>query len=77
MLPVGTLDATFESRRITKERIAIPPTVLIRAYGSIKSQKALGIPVLLKPSTVMNIPQKNISSEYETWRSGISSVEQN
>jgi len=30
------------------------------------SHKALGIPVLLRPSTVINIPQKNIKSEYET-----------
>lgn len=33
----------------------------------MNSQKALGIPVLLNPSTVMNIPQKNTSREYETW----------
>jgi len=30
------------------------------------SHKALGIPVLFRPSTVINIPQKNIKSEYET-----------
>jgi hypothetical protein len=33
----------------------------------MKSHRALGIPVLLRPSTVINIPQKKIKREYETW----------
>lgn len=66
-IPVGTLEATFESRRITRERSATPLALSMREYGSRKSHRALGMPVLLKPSTVMNIPQKNINREYETW----------
>jgi len=61
------LEATFERIRITRESIAIPPALSIRAWGSMKSQNALGMPVLLKPSTVINIPTKKINKEYETW----------
>ena len=32
-------------------------------------QRVLGIPVLLKPSTVMNMPTKKIKRGYETWGS--------
>jgi hypothetical protein len=46
---------------------AIPLAWSIRAWGSIKLQRLPGIPVLLKPSTVINIPQKNTRREYETW----------
>ena len=63
---MGTLEATFERMRITRESSATPPALSIRACGSTNSHKALGIPVLLNPSTVMNIPQKNINKEYET-----------
>lgn len=59
------MEATLESRRITKDSNATPPTVSICAYGSTNSHKALGMPVLLKPFTVMNIPLKNINKEYE------------
>lgn len=62
-LPVGTLEATLERKRMTTASTAVPAALSMRAYGSMKSHKALGMPVLLKPSTVMNIPQKNISKE--------------
>lgn len=58
-IPVGTLEATLERKSITKAKTSIPLKVLICACGFMKSQKALGTPVLLNPSTVTNIPQKN------------------
>lgn len=63
---MGTLEATFERMRITRESSAMPAVLSIRECGSTNSHKALGMPVLLNPSTVMNIPQKNINKEYET-----------
>jgi len=68
-LPVGTLEATFERIRITTARRATPLALSIREYGSTSSHSVFGMPVLLKPSTVINIPQKKISSEYDTCKS--------
>ena len=65
-LPVGTFDATFDRTRMTIARRTTPFGLSILAYGSTSSQRVFGIPVLLNPSTVMNIPQKKISSEYDT-----------
>jgi hypothetical protein len=33
----------------------------------MNSHKELGIPVLLKPSIVINLPQKKIKREYDFW----------
>ena len=63
---MGTFDATFERIRITTARSATPLALSIREYGSTNSHSVFGMPVLLKPSTVINIPQKKISSEYDT-----------
>ena len=68
-IPVGTLEATFERIRITTARRATPLALSIREYGSTSSHSVFGMPVLLKPSTVINIPQKKISSEYDTCKS--------
>ena len=65
-LPVGTFEVMFERISTTRASTAMPLTSLMRAWGSIKFQKALGIPVWLKPSTVINIPQKNTRREKET-----------
>ena len=51
---------------MTRARTTVPETRSICACGSMKFQKALGNPVLLNPSTVINIPQKKTKSEYET-----------
>jgi hypothetical protein len=51
---------------MTTARRATPLALSILACGSTSSHIALGMPVLLKPSTVMNIPQKKINSEYDT-----------
>jgi hypothetical protein len=66
---VGTFEATFERIRITNPRSATPLALSIREYGSTNSHNVLGMPVLLKPSTVINIPQKKISNEYDTYKS--------
>jgi len=66
VIPVGTFEATFERTRITTARSAVPLALSILECGSTSSQSALGMPVLLKPSTVMNIPQKKINKEYDT-----------
>jgi hypothetical protein len=65
-VPVGTLDATLERKVTTIERMTSPPCVSIREYGSTAFQSCAGAPVLLKPSTVMNMPEKNTRMEYET-----------
>ena len=73
--PVGTLDATLERTRITTASTAVPLASPIFAYGSMRSHRAVGIPVLLNPSTVINIPQKKIKSEYDTFsREGLASL---
>lgn len=61
--PVGTLDATFERKVTTIERMTMPPLLSIREYGSTADQNCAGAPVLLKASTVMNIPEKKTRIE--------------
>ncbi|KAJ6876320.1 hypothetical protein NC652_035632 [Populus alba x Populus x berolinensis] len=41
----------------------------------MKSHRALGIPVLLKPSTVINIPQKKIRSRIYLLKAWLSILE--
>jgi hypothetical protein len=62
-IPVGTFDTTFERITMRTARTAIPLAWLICAKGSTNSHKQLGNPVLLKPSIVINIPQKRIKRE--------------
>jgi hypothetical protein len=76
-IPVGTFEAMFERIRTTREKSATPPALFIFEYGSTESHSALGMPVLLNPSTVINIPQKNINKEYETCYIELQTLDEN
>ncbi len=63
---MGTLEATLESTVTTMARIERPLAELMCAWASTADQSWPGAPVALNPATVMNMPAKNTSNEYDT-----------
>ncbi len=63
---MGTLEATLESTVTTMARIESPLAELMCAWVSTADQSWPGAPVALNPATVMNMPAKNTSNEYDT-----------